>query len=1112
MDVFTDEEFNVFCEELEKELENLEKIENGDFDNLSELKNEELKNVFNEILKIYETQDESKETEMLQKYYMVIRNLLSIDKMTDNQFEKFLSNQIFLSKFEQCYVTEVNEEFDKLPDSKKSLYSEKEQLQWIRAAIREASGEFSFQGSWGNFSENIQIKYFQELMELCKDVKTKIVMWKFSKEETQQQNIDTFKNLLEECKNDFNVQRALWKDTIPEIQKFNFEEILGNFEENYKSKLELWKGTHPEVQKENLENLLENFNGNFSKQIEILKATNPEAQKEKEEFIFKFINSLKSKILKQNEELRQQLQESKEYEEKKRINNLINVNCIDLKNVFASISAELQNSEKGKEFFYEIWDNVEHHDLIMLSSEEFIKQNFCGIINKLIEDDDYSYWPIFNLEKKVSDETLIEKDNFESLNKYYTKGKPFDEKKYEKIKELFKLNNNIVRTIDFDFLANEDILTNYTDEQLLRITNYPEIQYYLHEYCCKNGGNMALKESINYLLSNDNNWVISLDTILNNISGKNCEKKQYDELIKNISQVDENDITDDFKQQLLSILSERENYFDIKNYEDVCNYTNIRNEVCEKIFNGNFEDIPETLKERYKGNRDNLYKFALLEHQFGISIETAYGLVSKYGKDAKEFPNGEIKDYLLLLDEIINCRNIEEIIKEVNIKVQNGEIEPWLESVDSRNVESQIYNTFEDMYNDVLYNPQKEEKARTEIYLDKHGKEHEIDIYELDKDFCMLFRVEGAFLSETKDVEDYVEYYDVPDIHYHGNCMSFIRQDSISYVGASNSLFVGYSGIRKNQLQMMGPHDLCSENVDFNNYDGLSRDPGGGGSSSWSEFRSPNQLINHTRQRYNEVVTERFIYDENGNVVKSKPDFVIAFGNSNTKIPDEEKRIAVQLGVPLVLIDREKIVQKEYSRIEVMKKLIAGEEIVEPEYQQYFEEYKNLSMPELIEQIIIKFENNRTGIQFNTELRKKYFSIEQFQSIVNVIEKSIDKISESSLDIETECLKAFDKVCWKELLEQDSSNDTLKNTELKKEYEVKKELFESIRNKIASKSKPISKEEYGKSSKKVNTLLQQYLDQGIDVNSVTSVVGENAKENQKENDDKNNVLHNQYGD
>ena len=28
MDVFTDEEFNVFCEELEKELENLEKIGN----------------------------------------------------------------------------------------------------------------------------------------------------------------------------------------------------------------------------------------------------------------------------------------------------------------------------------------------------------------------------------------------------------------------------------------------------------------------------------------------------------------------------------------------------------------------------------------------------------------------------------------------------------------------------------------------------------------------------------------------------------------------------------------------------------------------------------------------------------------------------------------------------------------------------------------------------------------------------------------------------------------------------------------------------------------------------------------------------------------------------
>lgn len=1067
METFTDEEFKEFCEKLEKEMKTKDRMFNGEFEALDDVEDETLKNIYRNIIEILNEAEEQndksvvgdldqKYSNMEQKLYNRIREILSIDRMTDEQFEKFLDNEYYFDTFKEFYTTnEHQEDFNNLSEKKKNIYEEKDNLRKIELCANGNRG-FPLQDSWGNLSESSQIKYFQEIMELFENTNFKIDIWHYAKEK---------------------------------VQAEHFKDMINDFEDDFNSQLELWKTTHPEVQQENFENIMNKFEGEVNKKIRLLKETDSIALKENAEFIFDMIESIKTNI----------------FEEKDRFS--------ELTSLWNSIGAELQNSEKGKEYFDDIWNYLKnkHKDLISESSEEFIKQNFCGIINKLIEDDDYSYWPIFNLEEKVSDETLIEKDNFESLNKYYTKGKPFDEKKYEKIRELFKLNNNIVRTIDFDFLANEDILTNYTDEQLLRITNYPEIQNSLHLYCYKNGGNVALKESINYMLSNDNNWVISLDTILNNIEGKNCEKKQYDELIKNISQVDENDITDDFKQQLLSILSERENYFDIKNYEDVCNYTNIRNEVCEKIFNGNFEDIPETLKERYKGNRDNLYKFALLEHQFGISLQEANGLISTYGIDAKEFPNGEIKDYLLLLDEIINCKNIEEIIKEVNVKVHNGEIESWLESVDSRDVEGQVLNLFEDMYNNVLYNPQKEEKARTETYVDEHGTEHKVDVYELDRDFCMCCRVEGSFLSTKRNMEDYVDLYDVPSMEYHGNCMSFIRQDSISYAPYSNEGFlVGYSGIRKNQLQMMGSVDLGSKNTSFNNYNGESKGDIGG---KWSKFRTPNQLINHTRQRYNEVVTERYITDENGNVIKSKPDFLISFGD---EVPDRVKMMATRLGIPVVLIDREKIVQKEYSRIEVMKKLIAGEEIVEPEYQQYCEEYKNLSMPELIEQIIIKFENNRTGVQFDTKLRKKYFSTEQFQSIINVIDKSIDKISKSSLDFATECLEAFKDVCFKELSEQNSSNDVLENDELKEEYEVKREIFESIRNKKNYEKlfelEPKKQWKDAKSSQKVNTLLQQYLDQGIDANIVTSVVSESTKENQKENGYKNNTLHNQYGD
>ena len=69
----------------------------------------------------------------------------------------------------------------------------------------------------------------------------------------------------------------------------------------------------------------------------------------------------------------------------------------------------------------------------------------------------------------------------------------------------------------------------------------------------------------------------------------------------------------------------------------------------------------------------------------------------------------------------------------------------------------------------------------------------------------------------------------------------------------------------------------------------------------------------------------------------------------------------------IVVIDREYFAQRETDKIDLMKKLITGEYIDEEKYKEYYEQYGSLSKTELIEQLIIKFENNRTGLRFNND-------------------------------------------------------------------------------------------------------------------------------------------------
>ena len=566
----------------------------------------------------------------------------------------------------------------------------------------------------------------------------------------------------------------------------------------------------------------------------------------------------------------------------------------------------------------------------------------------------------FFLPGQTEDYNFINNFYFNINNLYwYSKKEKFTEDDSKRLKSMLKKNGSLYSTINFDcFLKRKKF--NFTDEQLIRITNYPNVQ----EYILRNNSTLMGK-TIKYIMEKADNWVISLDKIIK-------LEAIYKDLMDNLIDIDNDKITEEIIQNFICIILDQNNYFNIQNYEDVLNYSTKKNTLCLDILKGTLEKRPEGL-DAY--NEDELYKFALLEYKFGISLDEAKRLIKRYGTDSDKLPKGVIvADYIRLLKTIIEHDNIKDVI---DYALKNNLLEnPWTGFPNAINAEGQILNMFEKLYNDTLYNPEEQDRLGTETYIDGNG-EHEIEIYQINRDFNMNVRVEGAY-RRYHEPDDFNKYFENPSISNHGNCESYIGNDIIATArnSTTGSIIVGYKSIYHNSLTSCGPYDLGTGNTTFSIY------------NERSDFRIPIEMKNNTRHTHNEMVKERLIIDENGYVVKNKPSYIVWIeedskatrGTTGWKEKREKdpkwivaKKAAAQLGIPIVIIDREYFLQRETDKISVMKKLITGEEIDEEKYEEYIKEYGNLSKAELIEQIIIKFENNRVGLQFNDELKRNIF-------------------------------------------------------------------------------------------------------------------------------------------
>ena len=404
----------------------------------------------------------------------------------------------------------------------------------------------------------------------------------------------------------------------------------------------------------------------------------------------------------------------------------------------------------------------------------------------------------------------------------------------------------------------------------------------------------------------------------------------------------------DILKSYFNIINQEQNYFGIESIEQLENYEQIKNDVCSSILNNpeNIEGLTEHIKSLSSLDR---VKFATIEKNFGISLNQAKLLCQKYGfniENSQEIiGNEKIHTLLKNLTQIISSDNIEQI---ENLELDNICIENF------NNIDTEIRDSLAQMYNDKFYKPN--EKDIIEV-KEIDGKK--VPIYNAGTNFYMCSHVVGAFSSGKKDEQSYQESWNIPKRTNHVFCTRMISNESLE-LAKEEQICYGFTDFDNSALVASAPWDMASMdlNKQFDTVGTMDAERTMSAcEGSSSRFLTPMEQINNTRTDGNETNWDRF----NSNGEKKQPSYIICIADSmsnadykNSPNYQESLAVASQYGIPLVMIDREKVIENEHNEIEKM-----------------LQEFEKTQNPTLINRIIQRFENNRTT-GYHQKCEEKY--------------------------------------------------------------------------------------------------------------------------------------------
>ena len=574
------------------------------------------------------------------------------------------------------------------------------------------------------------------------------------------------------------------------------------------------------------------------------------------------------------------------------------------------------------------------------------------------------------------------------------------------INRALRTNDEILQTIRLEFLdpRYHKIYEKNGYEKLYVLAMYPNIQ----DAIIKIGKPTKEDGTIDIELGNKKLELLSKMLEKSNLGKNDKEHKEwtiyYNQILKSFYDKPElynymanhvNELDDELLQRLVTHALGKHN-FEIKTIEDLKNYEQVRNKWIE---------------ESLESNEPSIVKGAVLEKVFGMSYETAEKLYKPYIQGIKrspeEFPK-DIVSFYSTLDIIFKENNLD-LLRETAKRVRRKENIPEVDIVHFRTILRSLYV---ERFNETLYTieDKKEDEIYSGIKMFKAAGEKG------DKPFNISLHSLGAY-SEFDPVGDefsFREDWNRPKMSIHGICTSYIGNNNLGIANIKYTV-LGFTGYEEESLLLSGPEDIYSSNHTFS----IIEDE-----DSKSTHVMPKDMIDMTRHTHNEMVFERRI----GNA-KRQPSYIVLvcddyehlkkvyesdLKRGRYKLKDGERleeekesdlmyfalKAAKDFGVPIVVVEREKIAKHEHQVIQSrLDEFIKDEKLNREETREYFHD------------LITNLENNHAGNRdYHESIDKKYFNSSLSGMIAREIKDKIKKYMKTDPQLALIMVEELEKV------------------------------------------------------------------------------------------------------
>ncbi len=162
------------------------------------------------------------------------------------------------------------------------------------------------------------------------------------------------------------------------------------------------------------------------------------------------------------------------------------------------------------------------------------------------------------------------------------------------------------------------------------------------------------------------------------------------------------------------------------------------------------------------------------------------------------------------------------------------------------------------------------------------------------------------------------------------------------------------------------------------------------------KYETPGKLSTYTADdSYNEIIMNTLIVDENGQTEKMQPDYVIYIKDKTDTTLEElesdstwinSKKVASQFGIPIVMIDRQKVEEAERTKISTMSKMIRNGEYTTQDLIQFIHKvahyenrYGNESILEYAPKEMLDALKHSIEERTSEEMKSKKISIPQIE-------------------------------------------------------------------------------------------------------------------------------------